>query len=192
VSDKPSINDANAKSRALAEIQALNLLDSPEVCAAMRSIVKAELVLRGLSPTQERRAIARLEGQSIREIAKAEGRAPSTVAETLAAPSVRARIAAELRLIHVNKESLLRAVLRELVTIALEATKLGPFGRSADYRTRLDACVKVLHYYDASDGASPEPPHPVLEQSAVERSITATERRVTTRTKPGRNPGGER
>lgn len=189
MSEKPS-NKKPLIDGVAAEIRASEVLDSPEVYGAVQSIVKAELARRGLSPTQERRAIARLEGQSIRAIAKAEGRAPSTIAESLAAPSVRARIAAELRLIRVEETPLLRAVLSELVQIALGAQKPGPLGRCPDYRTRLDACVKVLHYYDASDGASAEAPHGTVEQLAVERSITATERRVRTRTKPAR--GDER
>ncbi len=179
------MNDKASTSGLGGDVRVSEVLDSPEVYGAVQAIIKAELARRGLTPTQERRAIARLEGQSIRAIAKAEGRAPSTVAESLAAPSVRARIAAELRLIRVEGTPLLRAVLAELVQIALGATKPGPLGRCPDYRTRLDACVKVLHLYDAANGTESGASGPA-EQLAVERSITATERRVTTRTKPGR------
>ena len=183
MSEKSTVDDLGAGLRVSA------VLDSPEIYAAVQSIFKAELARRdGLSPTQERRAIARAQGKSIREIAEAEGRAPSTIAESLAAPTVRARIAAELRLMYVNQKPVLRAVLEQLVTIALGAEKPGgPYGdRWPDYRTRLDACMKLLNYYDAPDGSERGSSPPAFEQEAVERSITATERRVTTRTKPGR------
>ncbi len=189
MSEKPAVDDLKAR------IRVSEVLDSPEVYGAVRSILKAELARReSLSPTQERRAIARVQGKSIREIAQAEGRAPSTIAESLAAPTVRARIAAELRLMYVKQKPLLSAVLEQLVTIALGAEKPGgPYGDSwPDYRTRLDACMKLLHYYDASDGSDRGVTTASVEQEAVERSITATERRVTTRTKPGRNKGGGR
>jgi hypothetical protein len=170
----------------IANFQALKHVDSRAVRDAVRAIAMAELAERGLTKTQERRAVARLEGKSIRAIAKAEGRAPSTIAESLAAPTVRARIAAELRLIRVEGQPLVRAVLTQIVKIAFGAEKQGPLGRCPDYRTRLDACVKLLHYYDADDAATPAAPQDTVEQLTVERSITATERRVATRTKPGR------
>jgi hypothetical protein len=183
------MSEKSSKNR-VAEIEALRYVDSPEVCDAVRAIARAELAGHGLTTTQERRAVARLEGKSIREIAKAEGRAPSTVAESLSAPTVRARIAAELRFIRVDDEPLLRAVLRQLVRIAFGAERPGQFGRWPDYRTRLDACVKLLHYYDAGEATTPAP-RDTVEQLTVERSITATERRVATRTKPGQSKGEE-
>lgn len=182
MSEKPTIDALKG------EVRACKVLDSSEVYDAMQSIFKAELARRGLSPVQERRAIARVQGKSIRQIAEAEGRAPSTIAESLAAPSVRARIGAELRLIKIKGEPLLRAVLHQVITIALGAEKPGgPYGqRWPDYRTRLDACIKLLHYYDAASNREPEPARGGVEQFSVEQSITATERRITTRTKPGR------
>lgn len=184
MSKKPSRNH-------IAEFQALKHVDSPAVRDAVCAIAKAELAERGLTATQERRAVARLQGKSIRAIAKAEGRAPSTVAESLSAPTVRARIAAELRLVRVDDEPLVRAVLRQVIQIAFGAEKPGPLGRYPDYRTRLDACVKLLSYYDADAAPTPAPPRDTVEQLTVERSITATERRVATRTKPGRTEGEE-
>jgi hypothetical protein len=190
-------------------------IDPPEVIRAELALLEGESAYRRAlaetTPTQQRRAKEHLSGKSVRAIAKEEGRAPSTVSESLTAPSVRALIAAQLRLMSANGEPVFLAALRELASIALGAQRPGPFGMVPDNRVRLDAILKLLHYYDPSDGDVPalapgktkfpraplslEAPEPTsalptrdfVEQAVIERSITAQERRTLTRTKPERS-----
>ena len=190
-------------------------IDPPEVIEAELALLNGELeyrrVLAETTPTQQRRAKEYLSGKTVRAIAKEEGRAPSTVSESLTAPSVRGLIAAQLRLMSANGEPVFLAALRELASIALGAQRPGPFGMVPDNRVRLDAILKLLHYYDPSDGVAPPlasgkakrsrvplslespeptaalPPGDFVEQAVIERSITARERRTLTRTKPERS-----
>lgn len=190
-------------------------LDSPEVLHAMLAIMRAEQARReaskkALTRTQKRRVAKRLEGESIRAIANAEGRAPSSVAESLAAPSVRAYIAARLRIMRAGDQPLFDVLLERLADIAFNATRPGPGYMVPDNRMRFDAILKLLYYYDPGDGGAaseraipssrgtseaiggPEavpalPPAddtPSVTQTIIERSLTATERRAVTRTKP--------
>lgn len=64
-----------------------------------------------LTPTQERHVLARLGGKSIHAIATDEGRAIPTIAESLAAPVVRAVIASALRTMQVAYKGKTTAVL---------------------------------------------------------------------------------
>ncbi len=134
------------------------VLDSPEVANALRAIMQAELARREastkrLTPTQNRRVAKRLEGESVRAIAKSEGRAPSTISESLAAPSVRAYIAARLRIARVGDQPLIDTLLERLMDLAFNATRPGPGPMVPDNRTRLDAILKLLHYYDPETAA---------------------------------------
>lgn len=193
-------------------------LDSPDVLHAMLAILRAddarrEATKKGLTRTQKRRVAKRLEGQSIRAIANAEGRAPSTVAESLAAPSVRAYIAARLRIMRAGDQPIFDLLLERLADLAFNATRPGPGYMVPDNRVRFDAILKLLHYYDPGDGGAtseratpstrgaseaiggsePIPALPSTDdtpgvtQTVIERSLTATERRAVTRTIPVQN-----
>jgi hypothetical protein len=158
-----------------------------------------------LTPTQERRAARRLKGETLREIAKAEGCSPSSVADTLKAAPVREMIASALRDMSVqktlrktnewggkeeseiSKEPLLQALLNELARLAIDAMRPGPNGMVPDNRTRLDAILKLLAYFDPGENesqqgfmATSQASAPGVMQTVTQRALIATERQTTT------------
>ncbi|HEY5427278.1 MAG TPA: hypothetical protein VIJ77_12065 [Candidatus Tumulicola sp.] len=198
-------------------LAASEVLDSREISDALLAIMRAEsarrkAVAKDLTRTQKRRVAKRLGGESIRAIAKAEGRAPSTVAESLSAPSVRAYIAARLRIMRAGDQPLFDALLERLADLAFNAQRPGPGFMVPDNRIRFEAIQKLLLYYAGDDeltrqrvapspgvlapGAIAGEPIPSLSapkdtpdivETILERSLTATERRSVTRTKPVQN-----
>jgi hypothetical protein len=158
-----------------------------------------------LTPTQERRAARRLKGETLREIAKAEGCSPSSVADTLKSAPVREMISATLRDMSVQKtlrktnewggkeeseisnEPLLQALLNELARLAIDAMRPGPNGMVPDNRTRLDAILKLLAYFDPEENesqqgfmATSQASAPGVMQTVTQRALIATERQTTT------------
>jgi len=144
--------------------------------AATKSKPRAELVVAGeptvrqqmheealehqfnrLTEVQQRRVLARLEGQSIGEIATAEGRAKASVRETLETPAVR-NVLAEIANVDLMYEdgssgNLLQKMLMVVVDATTCATRpfvLAEYGGGEriehvpDYRTRVDAAARVL------------------------------------------------
>jgi DNA-binding CsgD family transcriptional regulator len=158
-----------------------------------------------LTPTQERRAASRLKGKTLREIAKAEGCSPSSVADSLKSAPVRELISAALRDMSIAKaeiktnewgakeesvisrEPLLQALLNELARIAMDAKRPGPNGMVPDNRTRLDAILKLLPYFDPGENesqqsfmATSQASAPGIMQTVTQRALIATERQTTT------------
>ena len=156
-----------------------------------------------LTDTQRRRLIERLSGKSLQEIATQEGRSKSAIAESLKTPAIRETLTILGRQMtaHVQdpktgeEVDLINALLRELASIALNATRAvvvntGLGMQSIQYvkdnRTRLDAIGRLLDLA-RPEGAMTQATAPETT-TEVQRTLTATETRRT-RTRPARNAG---
>lgn len=156
-------------------------------------------LLGAITPTQAKRLTQHLAGASVREIARNEGVAKSSVQESLASPNVRRALTIfgyDIQMttkIGGKETTAIKAALEVLIDLAASGTRPLIVGEQVKYvrddRLRMEAACRLLGYVDKR--LPPEPSAPPPSTVEIERTVTASERcRVT----PGRslpeNDGG--
>ena len=156
----------------------------------------------GLTSTQRRRVKKRLEGATLSEIANSEGRAISTIDESLKSPKVREAITVLGHEVLLYRRetgeaiSLLTMLLDNLRRIALTATRpitvsyqgMQTVEMVPDFRVRLDATTRFLEFIEPSLATSPGR-HPedskesaTVQAVEVRRTVTSSEKLRVSRT----------
>ena len=147
-----------------------------------------ERALTELSETQRTRALAKLAGQSVSEIASAHNISPQAVAKTIVKPAIRlalremlnTMVVAETDRNGVETHRSFQQIAIETLVRAMEANKVFTFGcdfvERPDWPTRISAANRLLSLFELPAPIAPEKP-PVAEEIAMLEQTTTTTRR---------------
>ncbi|NNM92084.1 MAG: hypothetical protein HKL92_01950 [Candidatus Eremiobacteraeota bacterium] len=146
-----------------------------------------DAILSVVTPTQATRLAKHLAGASVREIARNEGVAKSSVQESLSSPNVRRALTIfgfeiqAMDRVNGTTTTAIKIALETLINMTCDGTRPIVVGERVEYvrddRLRMEAACRLLSYVDKP--APPKPSAPPLPTVEIERTVTASERRVT-------------